>query len=131
MIVKECLQFFSGAGIGQRATSLHVGNNDGLRGVQDLCGLTHEVNPAKDNHVGTRLGGLDAQAERVSHEVGHVLDLFDLVVMGEDDGIPLAFESQDLCREIGGMGVTHGDDGDKRDSSGLVSRFLSNSWVRT
>jgi hypothetical protein len=83
------------------------------------------VNTTEDNHVGIRLGGLNAQAERVSHEVGHVLDFLDLVVMGEDDCIPLALESQNLSRQIGGMGVTHADEGDKRDSRVLGSRFFS------
>ena len=130
VIGEERLKFFSRTGIGQGTPRVHVGNDDGLRGVQDLCGLTHEVNTAEDNDVGIRLGGLNAQAKRVSHEVGHVLDLLNLVVMGEDDCIPLAFESQNLSRQIGGMGVAHRDEWNRRDSSGLGSRFLSNSWVR-
>jgi hypothetical protein len=50
------------------------------------------VDAAECDRVGVGGRGLARQAKRVAHEVGHVLHLRDLVVVGEDHGVPLLGE---------------------------------------
>ena len=50
-----------------------------------------------------RGGRLARQAERVAHEVGHVLDLGHLVVVGEDHGVALLGERAHLSGHPGGV----------------------------
>jgi hypothetical protein len=47
-----------------------------------------------------RCGRLLREAERVADVVGHVLDLGQLVVVGEDDGVALAGERADLGLQL-------------------------------
>jgi hypothetical protein len=54
--------------------------------------------------------------------IGHALDLLDLVVVREDDGIPLLFQPQDLGGKVDLTGVTHRDEGDKRDGRKLLGK---------
>ena len=57
------------------------------------------MHAAEDDDVGTGSRGLLRKPEGIAHEVGHVLDLGDLVIMGEDDGVELLFEGEDVARE--------------------------------
>ena len=54
------------------------------------------MDAAKDDHVGIGLGGFLTQAEGIPDKVRNLLDLLDLVVVRENDGIPLLLETQDL-----------------------------------
>ena len=54
------------------------------------------MHAAEDDDVGIGLGRFLAQLQRVAHEVGDVLHLAALVVMGEDNGVPFLFKLQDL-----------------------------------
>jgi hypothetical protein len=62
MLIEIGLQFVGWAGIGEGTSGLHIGNDDSLPRTEDLCGLTHEVNPAEDDHVGIGLGSFLTQA---------------------------------------------------------------------
>ena len=49
------------------------------------------MNAAKDNDI--RLGGgcLLGKTEGIADEISHVLNLWDLIIVGENDGVELAF----------------------------------------
>ena len=47
------------------------------------------MHAAERDHLGVRARGLLREPERVADEVGHVLDLGQLVVVGEDHGAAL------------------------------------------
>ena len=67
-----------------------------LSGRQDRSRLGHEVDAAEDDHVGVGGGRLAREPERVADEVGDVLDLGQLVVVGEDHGVALGRERAHL-----------------------------------
>ena len=96
MLIEIGLQFVGWAGIGEGTSGLHIRNDDSLPRTEDLGRLTHEVDPAEDDHVGISLGSFLTQAEGVSHEIGDLLDLLDLVVMRQDYGIPLLLQAENL-----------------------------------
>ena len=58
------------------------------------------MHPAEGDHVCVGLGSLARESERVTDEVSDILDLGDLVVVGEDHGIPLLCQSADLGVEV-------------------------------
>ena len=72
------------------------GSSTVLSGRQDRGGLGHEVDAAEGDHVGVGVGRLARQAERVAHEVGHVLDLGHLVVVRQDHRVALLGERAHL-----------------------------------
>ena len=45
--------------------------------------------------LGVRLGGLAGEAQRIAHEVRHVLHFGPLVVVGDDHGVPFPGEGAD------------------------------------
>ena len=104
MLIEISLQFVGWAGIGEGTSGLHVGDHDGLGGAQDLGRLTHEVDAAKDDDIGIGLGGFLTQAEGIPDKVRNLLDLLDLVVVRENNGIPLLLQPENLCGKVGGMG---------------------------
>ena len=57
------------------------------------------MDAAELDHLGVGLAGLPGEAEGVADEVGHVLQLGQLVVVGEDDGVPLGGERLDLLAQ--------------------------------
>ena len=90
------------AAVGERAAGLQIGHHDLARGVQDLGRLGHEVDAAEGDHVGFHLLGGLRELERVADEVGEVLDLGLLVVVGQDHGVALALDARDRGLEIVG-----------------------------
>jgi hypothetical protein len=62
------------------------------------------VDTAEDDDVGVGLGGFLTQAEGITDMIGHALDLLDLVVVREYDGIPLLLQPQNLGGKVGGVG---------------------------
>src|SRR5207247_9081184 len=91
----------------RRAARLEVWDQHGLVRRQDLLGLGHEVDAAEHDRLGVRSGRLPRQAERIADEVGHVLPLGNLIVVGEDDGVPLARERLHLVLDRCDLGRDH------------------------
>ena len=60
------------------------------------------MHAAECDHVGLGLGGSLRELERVTDEVGHVLDLGLLVVVRQDHGVSLCLELPDPLLELGG-----------------------------
>ena len=85
--------------VGERAAGVGVGDQHGLVRREDRGRLGHEVDAAEDDRVGVGRGRLAREPERVAHVVGDVLDLGQLVVVGEDDGVALGGERAHLGRE--------------------------------
>ncbi len=86
--------------VGERAAGVEVGDQDGLLGRENRGGLGHEVDAAEGDHLGVGLSRLAREAERVAAVVGEVLDLRQLVVVGEDDGVPFPRERANLVAEL-------------------------------
>ena len=84
----------------EAAAGVHVGQDHGLLGREDLCRLGHEAHAAEGDHIGIGRGRLARQIEAVADEIGEVLDLGFLVVMGEDDGVALALQPIDLGEQV-------------------------------
>jgi hypothetical protein len=64
------------------------------------------VDAAEADDVRRRLGRLLAELERVTHEVGEILDLRLLVVVGQEHGVALLLEPADLVLDlVGGRDV--------------------------
>ena len=95
-------QLLGGDRVGERAARVEVGDQDGLLGREDRGGLGHEVHAAEGDDVGVGGGRLAAEAERVADVVGDVLDLGELVVVGEDDRVALAGERAHLVLQRAG-----------------------------
>ena len=83
----------------ERAAGAEVRDQHGLLGAEDRGGLGHEVNAAELDHLGIGLRRLAGEAERVADEVGHVLQLRQLIVVGEDDGVALGGERAHLLAQ--------------------------------
>ena len=82
--------------VGERTTGLHVRHQDDAFGVQNLGRLRHEVNTGEQDHVGScALCGL-RELKRVADEIGQLLNFAFLVIVGEQDGVALAFEAADF-----------------------------------
>ena len=86
--------------VGERAAGVEVGDQHRLLGREDRGGLGHEVDAAEGDHVGVGGGRLAREAERVAHVVGDVLDLGQLVVVGEDHRVALGGERADLLAQL-------------------------------
>ena len=83
------------------AAGSEIGKEHGLRGRQDRGGLGHEVNAAKDDHLGLGPRRLARQPERIPDEIGDVLDLRALVVVRENDRVAVLRERLDLPLQRG------------------------------
>ena len=75
--------------VGHRTTGVNIGHDHFLAGGNDRRRFGHKINSAKNNEAGCGLGCLKGKAERVPDIVGNVLDLRQLVVMRQDDCLPL------------------------------------------
>jgi hypothetical protein len=90
-----------GAAIGEAATGAEVGQEHPLVVVEHLGRLGHEMDAAEDDRPGIHLGGRPGQLEAVARDVGEILDLPLLVIMGEDRGIFALFEGEDFVVNVG------------------------------
>lgn len=96
VLFEEGLEFLAGAGVGEGATRVFVGEDDDFLGVEDFGSLGHEVDPAKKDDIRLGLLGLVGEAEGIAHVVRDFLDVGGLVVVREDDGVFLFFERDDF-----------------------------------
>jgi hypothetical protein len=121
-------QLLGGDGVGERAARVRVGQQDGLVRAEDRRRLGHEVDAAEGDHLFRRGGGLLREPERVADEVGHLLDLGELVVVGEDDGAALPGERAHLVlqrRDVVELEERHRVVSRRRDRSSAGAE-----WVR-
>src|SRR4051812_18057716 len=58
------------------------------------------MDAAEKNHVSRGLGSLVAQPKGIAHEIGRVLQFRDLVIMGQNDGVPLFLKLLQLLGQI-------------------------------
>ena len=84
----------------QRAAGVEVGDQDGLGRAQHRRRLGHEVHAAEDDRLAVGGRRPAREPERVADVVGHVLDLGELVVVGEDHGPPLGGEGPNLLLQL-------------------------------
>jgi predicted TPR repeat methyltransferase len=98
--VAPLLEARRGAAVGERAAGLEIGHDDDAIGVQDLRRLGHEVHAGEADHVGLGAARGLRELQRITEEVGDVLDVAILVVVREDDGVPLFLEADDLGLEV-------------------------------
>src|SRR4051794_28598562 len=66
------------------------------------------MDPRENDQARLALLGRPGELQAVADEVRHVLDIGLLVIMGEDHGLFIAFESLDLGEEVIGNGSAHG-----------------------
>ena len=86
----------SAGGVDRRASeqpAARSGKQHRLLRRENRRGLGHEVHAAEDDDVGVGLGRLARETEGVADEIGDVLHLGALVVVGEDDGVAVAGEA--------------------------------------
>jgi hypothetical protein len=57
------------------------------------------MHAAEHDHVRARLGRLLREAERIAHEIRHVLDFRHLIIVREDDGVELFLERENFLRQ--------------------------------
>ena len=86
--------------LGEAAPGAGVGDQHGLVVAQDLRRLGHEVHAAEHDRRRVDLGGDPRQPERVARVVGDVLDLRQLVVVGEDHRVAFGGEPAYLLTPI-------------------------------
>jgi hypothetical protein len=96
VVAEERGERVRGAAVGEGAARLQVRHHHRALRVQDLGGLGHEVDAAEDDDVAVHLLRRLGELQRVADHVGQVLDLGFLVIMGQDDRIPLLLQAEDL-----------------------------------
>ena len=79
------------------------------------------MDAAKGDDIGFGFRRAVSEAERIADVVGQLLDLGDLVVVCEDDGVALFFEAADF------VGQKHGGTMDPRAAGGNQSASLATS----
>ena len=102
MLVDEGLELVRRAAIREGATGFEVRDHDGLVRIQQLRRLGHEVDATERDHVAVgALGGL-RQGQRVADDVGEILNLGFLVVVGQQESAALPFQIEDGLLEVVG-----------------------------
>ncbi len=86
--------------VGHGTAGFDLGQQDRLSRGQHGRRFGHEVDAAEDDRGGLEAGRLAAELEGVADEIGRVLDLRDLVVVGENDGVLLPFQLGDPGQDV-------------------------------
>ena len=97
----EGLELVWRAGIFQAASGIEVRKDNDLFRREDFCGVGHEFDTAKWNHVRVGRLCLAREFERIANEIGNVLQFWPLIIMGEDDGVALLAQTIDFLAQIG------------------------------
>ena len=98
-------QLVGGDGVGERAAGVGVGDQHRAVRREQLGRLGHEVDAAQHDRRRSARRGQPGQLQRVAHVVSDLLDLRHLVVVGQDQRVPLGGETAYLL----GVGrVDHG-----------------------
>lgn len=74
--------------IRKRAASFEFGNQHFLSRIEDRCPLCHEMHTAEDNHARGCRGGSLCETQRVTHKIGFVQDIGELLAVGQKGSIP-------------------------------------------
>ena len=98
-------QLVGGDRLGEAAAGPLVGDQHRLVVAQDLRRLGHEVDAAEHDRRRLGLGRDPGQPERVADVVGDVLDLRQLVVVGQDHGVALGGQRTHLLGPVVGKGL--------------------------
>ncbi|OHT19235.1 hypothetical protein BHE75_01218 [Sphingomonas haloaromaticamans] len=93
-------ELFRRAAILQRAAGIHVRQDHRLFRAQYLGDLGHEAHAAEGDHIGAGVRRLAAQVQAVAHEIGQVLNIGRLVIMGQDHGVALLAQPFDLRAQV-------------------------------
>ena len=94
-------QLVGGDRLGEAAPGARVGDQHRLVVAEDLRRLGHEVHAAEHDRRRVDLAAMRDSAERVADVVGDVLDLGQLVVVGEDHRVAFGRQLQHLFPPVG------------------------------
>ena len=72
-----------------------IGQQNHLIRAQDGGRLGHKMDAAEDDDIGLSAGSVLAQLQRIADKIGYILDLAQLVVMGQDNSILLPLQAGD------------------------------------
>jgi hypothetical protein len=100
VLLAERLEGTRLAGILERAAGRHIGQQNRLRGRQDLGDFRHEAHAAKHDDIRVGGGRLARQVERVADEVGDILDFAVLIIVRQDHGVLLTTQAIDLGQQV-------------------------------
>jgi hypothetical protein len=64
------------------------------------------MDPAEDDRRGLEPGRLAAELERIADEIGGVLDLGELIIMGQDDGVLTPLQLADPGSQVHRSGLS-------------------------
>ena len=73
VLSQKLRQLFRRTRFGERTAGIEVRQNHALGRIDDLGCFCHEMDAAKQDHVGVCFRGLITQAQRVADEIGDVL----------------------------------------------------------
>jgi len=86
--------------VGQGTAGLLSRQQNRLVWGEDGGAFRHEMHPGKDDCLGVRPGGLDAQSQGIAAIIGYFLHLVPFVVVGQEDGIFFPQQSADLFLQL-------------------------------
>ena len=89
----------NGHHVGHGAAGADLGQQHGLVRGEDGGAFGHEMDAAEHDHIMIGLCRGAGKFERIAGDVGDVLDLGPLIIVGQDDGVQVFFELQDLFAE--------------------------------
>ena len=93
----QLTQCSSRAAFFERTAGVPVRENHQFVGIEYLRRFGHEVDAAEHDDLGVGRDGLLRQTERVAHEVGQILNLRNLIVVRQKDGLQLAFQVENFA----------------------------------
>ncbi|OQC22831.1 MAG: hypothetical protein BWX70_03011 [Verrucomicrobia bacterium ADurb.Bin070] len=102
MLRLEVAELLAGDHVGHRAAGIRSRQQNRLAGIENRGGLSHKVNTAEHNDIRLDVGRLAREFQRIAREVGDVLHLTKLIVVGQDDGVPFSLQQLNLVMQSHG-----------------------------
>ena len=96
----EGSQAFPGDEIRHGTTCPGIRHQNRLSRGENLRGLRHEVDAAEQDDVGIRVGGLLGESEGVPYEVAYILNLDQLIIVTQNDGVQLLLPLPDPMGQL-------------------------------
>jgi len=87
VVLQELLKAICRTTLFKRTSGIFVWKDDRFAWIDDLGRFRHEMDAAEGDHGGIGVPSFVGEPERIAHIVGHILDLLDLVVVGENDRV--------------------------------------------